>query len=73
MNNCELEKAVVFKSQDGQLLWNVSKNNIDTEKMVISIETVGGTIIDITSIKRAKLLIKSDTKNYPVLYKRYDF
>ena len=73
MNNCEFEKAIVFRSKEGQLLWNNIESVINTEKIVNDIETVGGTIIDVTSIKTAKSLVKSDRNNYEISYKRYDF
>lgn len=73
MNNCEFEKVIVFRSKDGQLLWNTIESEINTEKMVNDIETVGGTIIDVTSSKTAKSLVESDRNKCETPYRRFDF
>ncbi|HPT66082.1 MAG TPA: hypothetical protein PK257_02110 [Candidatus Woesebacteria bacterium] len=73
MNNCEFEKAIVFRSKDGQLLWNAIGSEINIEKMVNDIETVGGTIIDVTSSKTAKSLIELDRNKCESPYERFDF
>ncbi|HPJ17395.1 MAG TPA: hypothetical protein PK639_04185 [Candidatus Woesebacteria bacterium] len=55
MSTNESSKAIVFRSKDGQLLWNTQGFGKDHERMIKDIETAGGTIINFTSVEDAKL------------------
>lgn len=64
MSTNESLKAIIFRSKDGQLLWNTQGFGKDRERIIKDIESAGGIIINFTSVEDAILAVTPTQDGY---------
>lgn len=64
MSKNELSNAIVFRLSDGVLTWNNHSTGKDGERVISDIEASGGSVVAITSIRKATILVDGERRNH---------